>query len=87
MRDNDLPVGAITVFLNSLFVNLAIAVVLFVILGGRDLMSRRINPDDLDRPDRSQQSDQAKQASGRPASVTGATPSSGPEVSPATAER
>jgi len=87
MRDNDLPVGAITVFLTSLFVNLAIAVVLIVLLGGRDLMLRRIDPDDMDRPDWSEQSDQAKQASGRPASVTGATPSSGPEVSPATAER
>ncbi len=46
MRDNDLPVGEVTVFLTSLFVNLAIAIVLFVVLGGRELMSRRIDPDD-----------------------------------------
>ena len=45
MRDNDLPVGEITVFLTSLVVNLLIAVVLFVVLGGRDLASRRIDAD------------------------------------------
>jgi Na+/H+ antiporter NhaD/arsenite permease-like protein len=46
MRDNDLPVSEITVFLTSLVVNLVIAVVLFVVLGGRDLASRRIDADD-----------------------------------------
>src|SRR6476660_9731588 len=34
MRDNNLPVGEIAVFLTSLLVNLLIAVVLFVVLGG-----------------------------------------------------
>jgi len=38
MRDNDLRVGAITVLLKSLFVNMAIAVVLFVLIGGSELM-------------------------------------------------
>src|SRR3954471_19741545 len=46
MRDNDLPVGEITVFLTSLIVNLLIAVVLFVLLGGRQLASRRIDADE-----------------------------------------
>ena len=48
MRDNDLPVGEITVFLTSLVVNLLIAVVLFFVLGGRDLASRRIDADEID---------------------------------------
>ena len=48
MRDNDLPVGELTVFLTSLFVNLAIAGVLFVVLGGRELMSRRIDAGERD---------------------------------------
>jgi Na+/H+ antiporter NhaD/arsenite permease-like protein len=45
MRQNDLPVGEMTIFLTSLVVNLLIAVVLFLLLGGRDLMSRRIDAD------------------------------------------
>jgi len=43
MRENDLPVGEVTIFLASLFVNLAIAIVLFVVLGGRELIGRRID--------------------------------------------
>jgi Na+/H+ antiporter NhaD/arsenite permease-like protein len=46
MRDNHLPVSEITVFLTSLVVNLLIAVVLFLVLGGRDLASRRIGADE-----------------------------------------
>jgi Na+/H+ antiporter NhaD/arsenite permease-like protein len=42
MKDNNLPLSEGTVFLSSLFVNLAIAVVLFFVLGGRSLLSRRI---------------------------------------------
>jgi di/tricarboxylate transporter len=42
MRENDLPVDEMTIFLSSLFINLAIAVVLFFALGGRQLMSERI---------------------------------------------
>jgi di/tricarboxylate transporter len=47
MADNDIPGGEIALFLTSLVVNLLIAVVLFVVLGGRELMSRRIDVDDL----------------------------------------
>lgn len=47
MADNDLPVGEITVFLTSLLVNLVIAVVLFMALGGRELMTRRLDADEL----------------------------------------
>src|SRR6476469_875098 len=51
MRDNGLPVNELALFLISLLVNLAIAVVLFLALGGRDLVSRRIDPDEpVDEP-------------------------------------
>lgn len=46
MSENDLPVGELTLFFSSLIVNLLIAVVLFVVLGGRQLASRRIGVDD-----------------------------------------
>lgn len=46
MRESDLPVGEVTIFLTSLFVNLAIAIVLFLVLGGRDLIGRRIDPNE-----------------------------------------
>jgi Na+/H+ antiporter NhaD/arsenite permease-like protein len=49
MRSNHLPVGEITVFLTSLLVNLLIAVVLFVVLGGRGLSSRRIDAAEMHR--------------------------------------
>ena len=39
MQDNDLPVNEVAVFLTSLIVNLLIAVVLFVVLGGRDCVA------------------------------------------------
>ncbi|MBA2956095.1 hypothetical protein GON03_17275 [Nocardioides sp. MAH-18] len=48
MADNDLPNSEITIFLASLFVNLALAVVLFIVLGGRRLMSQRVDPDEED---------------------------------------
>ncbi len=50
MRDNDLPVGELTLFLTSLIVNLLIAVVLFVLFGGRELVSRRIGSEELNDP-------------------------------------
>jgi hypothetical protein len=51
MRENGLPVNELALFLISLLVNLAIAVVLFLALGGRDLVSRRIDPDEpVDEP-------------------------------------
>jgi Na+/H+ antiporter NhaD/arsenite permease-like protein len=52
MRDNNLPVGEIAVFLTSLLVNLLIAVVLFVVLGGRELMARRIDADEVHEQER-----------------------------------
>ncbi len=50
MADADLPTGEIAIFLTSLFVNLAIAVVLFAVLGGRELMGRRIDADEQSEP-------------------------------------
>jgi di/tricarboxylate transporter len=49
MAENGLPVDEGAIFLSSLLINLAIAVVLFFALGGRELMSRRAvseEPDD-----------------------------------------
>ncbi len=47
MRDNGLPVGEMTVFLTSLVVNLLIAILLFLVLGGRELTSRRIDANEM----------------------------------------
>ncbi|WP_448611550.1 SLC13 family permease [Geodermatophilus sp. URMC 60] len=41
--DAGLPSSPITVFLGSLFFNLAIALVLFFVLGGRELLGRRVS--------------------------------------------
>jgi Na+/H+ antiporter NhaD/arsenite permease-like protein len=49
MADNGLPSSEITIFLASLVVNLALAVVLFVVLGGRKLISQRVDPDEEQR--------------------------------------
>jgi Na+/H+ antiporter NhaD/arsenite permease-like protein len=51
MEQAGLPTSEITVFLASLVVNTIMAAVLFVLLGGRELMSRRIDPDDPDTLD------------------------------------
>ncbi|QYN39202.1 hypothetical protein K1T35_19580 [Pseudonocardia sp. DSM 110487] len=48
MRENGLPVSEEAIFLASLVFNLAIAVVLFLALGGRELMGRRLGTDELD---------------------------------------
>ncbi|WP_148573575.1 SLC13 family permease [Nocardioides caldifontis] len=48
MADAGLPSSEIAVFLASLFVNTAMAAILFVLLGGRKLMSMRIDPDEDD---------------------------------------
>ncbi|WP_028643008.1 SLC13 family permease [Nocardioides sp. URHA0020] len=50
MRENDLPDSEITIFLSSLVVNTILAAILFVVLGGRELMSRRIDPTEDDEP-------------------------------------
>ena len=48
MEDAGLPTSEITVFVASLVVNTLMATILFVLLGGRDLMSRRIDPSEED---------------------------------------
>lgn len=51
MEENGLPSSEITVFLASLVVNLIMAMILFVLLGGRKLMARRVDPNDPDTVD------------------------------------
>ncbi|MCD4535825.1 hypothetical protein LRP67_17180 [Nocardioides sp. cx-169] len=51
MEDAGLPTSEVTVFLASLVVNTIMAAVLFVLLGGRELMARRIDPDEPDTLD------------------------------------
>ncbi len=51
MAENNLPVGEMTVFLTSLLFNTAIAIVLFLALGGRRLVSQRIGSDEPGDPD------------------------------------
>ncbi|ONI75664.1 hypothetical protein BWI15_07470 [Kribbella sp. ALI-6-A] len=46
MEDNNLPSSELTVFLASLVVNLVMAAILFVLLGGRKLMAQRVDPND-----------------------------------------
>ena len=84
MRDNDLPVGEVPVFLTSLFVNLAIAAVLFVVLGGRELMSRRIDADDMDQAAESDEPDE--RPSSRRTSGPAATPTSRSQATSAPVE-
>ena len=47
MADNDLPGGEIAIFLTSLIVNFVIAVALFAVLGGRELMARRLDDSEM----------------------------------------
>jgi Na+/H+ antiporter NhaD/arsenite permease-like protein len=46
MADNGLPNSEITVFLSSLVINTAMAAILFFVLGGRQLMSKRVDPEE-----------------------------------------
>src|SRR5215212_10231251 len=46
MREAKLPSSELTVFLASLVVNLVMASILFVVLGGGKLMSQRVDPDE-----------------------------------------
>ena len=48
MEDAGLPASEIVIFLSSLVVNTLLAAILFVALGGRKLMSQRIDPDEGD---------------------------------------
>ncbi|GAB6986752.1 SLC13 family permease [Nocardioides pyridinolyticus] len=55
MAENGLPDRELTIFFASLVVNLILAIILFVVLGGRKLVGRRADPDDAvpdDAPDR-----------------------------------
>jgi Na+/H+ antiporter NhaD/arsenite permease-like protein len=51
MEDSGLPSSEITIFLASLVVNLILAAILFVVFGGRELMSRRVDADEPDTLD------------------------------------
>jgi Na+/H+ antiporter NhaD/arsenite permease-like protein len=51
MKDEGLDVSEMTVFLSSLVINFVLAVILFVLLGGRKLLSERIDPDDVAETD------------------------------------
>jgi Na+/H+ antiporter NhaD/arsenite permease-like protein len=44
MEENGLPSAELTIFFASLVVNILLAVILFVLLGGKDLMKLRIDP-------------------------------------------
>jgi len=46
MEQNDLPNSELTIFLSSLVINTILAAILFFVLGGRELMSRRIDPEE-----------------------------------------
>jgi di/tricarboxylate transporter len=51
MEDSGLPSSEIAVFLASLVVNVILAAILFVLFGGRELMSRRVDADEPDNLD------------------------------------
>jgi di/tricarboxylate transporter len=51
MRDADLPSSEMTIFIASFVVNLIMAAILFVLLGGRRLVGMRIDPDAPDTLD------------------------------------
>lgn len=51
MDDAGLPSSEITVFIASLVINSILAAILFVVLGGRKLLSQRIEPDEPDTID------------------------------------
>jgi di/tricarboxylate transporter len=60
-----LPLNEIATFLASLFVNLAVAVLLFMVLGGRDLLRRRVEVTEAPGEDASRTSE-AGTGEGRP---------------------
>jgi di/tricarboxylate transporter len=48
MKSAGLPNSEIVIFLSSLFINLILAAILFVVLGGRKLMGQKVDPDQPD---------------------------------------
>ena len=73
MEDSGLPSSEITIFLASLVVNLILGAILFTVLGGRELMSRRVDPDEPDTLDE----DLHRGGATVPARGTGATATTG----------
>jgi len=57
MEDSGLDVSEMTVFLSSLVINAVLAAILFVVLGGRKLISERIDPDEVVESDDAVESD------------------------------
>src|SRR3954468_22413235 len=51
MEDNGLPQTPVTIFLSSLIVNVVMATILFVVLGGRQLMSLRLDAEETAEED------------------------------------
>src|ERR671921_2841786 len=76
MAENNLPPSEITLFLSSLVVNLVLATILFVVLGGRDLLSHRVDPDEHDTVDE----DLHRGGATVPARGTGATAVTGTQA-------
>ena len=50
MAEANLPDGQVAIFLTSLVVNLLIAIALFIVLGGRELGSRRLDAAEMNAP-------------------------------------
>ena len=76
MEDNGLPSSEMTVFLASLVINLIMAAILFVLLGGRELMKHRLDPDE--DPDADAVSDDLREGGAVvPGRGTGATVTTG----------
>jgi len=86
MEDNGLPSSEMTIFLSSLIVNFVMAGILFFVLGGRKLMSLRLDPDETADGGRTAGSGTGGAATGvhrdRSSAVsgTGATPTTGTAV-------
>ena len=73
MDDAGLPSSEIAVFLASLVINTIMASILFVVLGGRQLASRRVDPDDPDEGSDHVAEDLHRGGRTTPARGTGAT--------------
>jgi di/tricarboxylate transporter len=77
MADAGLPSSELTVFLASLVVNTAMAAILFVVLGGRDLMALRVDPNE---PDTGIDEDLHRGGATVPSRGTGATTMTGTQA-------
>ena len=80
MDDAGLPTSEIAVFLASLVINTIMAAILFVALGGRQLMSRRVDPDDPDAASGTLADDLHRGGRTVPARGTGATAITGTQA-------